>query len=446
MFGIGMGLAVGLWSAMRSPGWRGIGAVPHPEDRPGAAVIIWFGIGEGSKFITLAFGVFFPTVIATAGGVDNVPRSLIRMAQTFGLSHYRDFRRSCCQRPCRDPEQLSGHHVDRDRAAGRCRMIGADRGIGAFVLSAGNFTIPTTCSPASSCCRCWGLRYRGLIGRLERFFLAGENGNTTRMPLSKGSVAAMLAVLLIASGFAASGARPFRRLIRAVIFRRSDRPRRRTCRRWRLRGLPYRHAAAAPYAGGRGVPTPFGTVYATNITPDLEPGIGQWSEEAFRRAMRDGIDRVGTASVSGAALSAFHPGKRPGHRRDVCVPDDPRTGHASTPPNDLPFPLDQRVPACRLEHVVSEPGSLAARIRRMMRPGTAAPIWSRLSAIAAPATRRITRWVPNDGQTLAGGEAENWYAPPLQAASPARSPGPRKRWPPTCALVSIGIMAPQRDR
>ena len=49
--------------------------------------IIWFGIGEGSKIATLGFGVFFPTVIATAGGVDNVPRSLIRMAQSFGLSH-----------------------------------------------------------------------------------------------------------------------------------------------------------------------------------------------------------------------------------------------------------------------------------------------------------------------------------------------------------------------
>jgi hypothetical protein len=34
--------------------------------------IIWFGIGEGSKIATLAFGVFFPTAITTAGGVDNV--------------------------------------------------------------------------------------------------------------------------------------------------------------------------------------------------------------------------------------------------------------------------------------------------------------------------------------------------------------------------------------
>jgi mono/diheme cytochrome c family protein len=48
-----------------------------------------------------------------------------------------------------------------------------------------------------------------------------------------------------------------------------------------------------PYAGGLALPTPFGTVHATNITPDVETGIGAWSEAAFLRAMRQGIDRFG---------------------------------------------------------------------------------------------------------------------------------------------------------
>jgi hypothetical protein len=45
------------------------------------------------------------------------------------------------------------------------------------------------------------------------------------------------------------------------------------------------------YAGSRALPTPFGTIYSSNITPDSETGIGNWSEEAFRRALRDGVDR-----------------------------------------------------------------------------------------------------------------------------------------------------------
>jgi hypothetical protein len=47
------------------------------------------------------------------------------------------------------------------------------------------------------------------------------------------------------------------------------------------------------FAGGLRMPTPFGPIYSTNITPDPETGIGRWSEGAFRRAMREGVDREG---------------------------------------------------------------------------------------------------------------------------------------------------------
>ncbi|HEY1288479.1 MAG TPA: c-type cytochrome [Burkholderiales bacterium] len=44
-----------------------------------------------------------------------------------------------------------------------------------------------------------------------------------------------------------------------------------------------------PYAGGRPVPTPFGTIYSTNITPDKQTGIGNWNEDQFYKAMHEGI-------------------------------------------------------------------------------------------------------------------------------------------------------------
>src|ERR1700744_6258047 len=55
------------------------------------------------------------------------------------------------------------------------------------------------------------------------------------------------------------------------------------------------HTAASgkPFAGGRPLATPFGTIFGTNITPDLETGIGAWSQAAFNRAMRGGVDRRG---------------------------------------------------------------------------------------------------------------------------------------------------------
>ena len=46
-------------------------------------------------------------------------------------------------------------------------------------------------------------------------------------------------------------------------------------------------------AGGRPIKTPFGTFYGTNITPDPETGIGNWSDEDFIRAMTKGLSPEG---------------------------------------------------------------------------------------------------------------------------------------------------------
>jgi mono/diheme cytochrome c family protein len=50
----------------------------------------------------------------------------------------------------------------------------------------------------------------------------------------------------------------------------------------------------APYAGGRAFVLPFGTMYSTNITPDVETGIGSDSDADFLNAVHRGIGRNGT--------------------------------------------------------------------------------------------------------------------------------------------------------
>jgi mono/diheme cytochrome c family protein len=42
-------------------------------------------------------------------------------------------------------------------------------------------------------------------------------------------------------------------------------------------------------AGGRALPTPFGTFYSPNITPDPDTGIGRWTDAQFLRALREGV-------------------------------------------------------------------------------------------------------------------------------------------------------------
>ncbi|MFL6548565.1 MAG: c-type cytochrome [Povalibacter sp.] len=48
------------------------------------------------------------------------------------------------------------------------------------------------------------------------------------------------------------------------------------------------------FAGGRAMPTPFGNLYAPNITPDDETGIGMWSADDFYRMMHSGVSRDGS--------------------------------------------------------------------------------------------------------------------------------------------------------
>jgi len=47
------------------------------------------------------------------------------------------------------------------------------------------------------------------------------------------------------------------------------------------------------FAGGRAIATPFGSVYAPNLTPDDATGLGRWSAAEFWRAMHNGRSRDG---------------------------------------------------------------------------------------------------------------------------------------------------------
>ncbi|MBJ9975013.1 cytochrome c [Pseudomonas sp. S75] len=49
------------------------------------------------------------------------------------------------------------------------------------------------------------------------------------------------------------------------------------------------------FAGGLGIASPIGTLYATNITPDKRTGIGNWTYGQFERALRRGVGHDGSA-------------------------------------------------------------------------------------------------------------------------------------------------------
>jgi NitT/TauT family transport system permease protein len=171
--GIAAGFAIGLFSLARSVGIPLVSALfPIPKIALLPLMILWFGIGETSKVVTIALGVFFPTAIATYSGVDSVPRNLIRMAQSFGLPSADIVRKVVL--PGALPAILAGFRITAAVALillVSAEMIGAERGIGQFTLQAGNLSIPEDLLAGIVVIAILGLVVGTVISRLEKRLL-----------------------------------------------------------------------------------------------------------------------------------------------------------------------------------------------------------------------------------------------------------------------------------
>ena len=173
------------------------------------------------------------------------------------------------------------------------------------------------------------------------------------------------------------------------------------------------------FAGGRGIPTPFGTVFATNITPDPETGIGRWSESAFRRAMHDGIDQSGNhlfpafpydhftkvTDQDVAAIYAFLMTREP--------------VRSNAPPNTVPVP---RMLVAGWNALYLEKGPIQPDPSRSTAWNRGAYLVEGLGHCGSCHTPRNRLGAEVRGQELDGGVAEGWYSPALNAQSEAPIP------------------------
>jgi len=175
-------------------------------------------------------------------------------------------------------------------------------------------------------------------------------------------------------------------------------------------------------AGGKPLATPFGTIYSTNITPDVETGIGAWSYPAFERAMREGIHRDGRhlypafpythfARTTDADMQALY----------AYLMAQPAV-RVETPPNALAFPFNQRPLMAGWNALFHTPGALKA-------DPTKSEIWNRgaylvegLGHCSACHSPRNALGAEVAGAHLAGGSAEGWEAPALTSLSQAPIP------------------------
>ncbi|MEO4040643.1 ABC transporter permease [Hoeflea sp. CAU 1731] len=173
MLGLAVGALIGLWSYPRAALRPLVAAIfPIPKIALLPLFIIWFGIGEGSKVATILFGSFFPTVIATYGGIEAVDRSLINMGQSFNLSRWSIIRKIIF--PSALPAILNGMRISASISIillVAAEMIGAEYGIGAYVLLAGNLMSTDQLIAGVILLSILGLIVSYLISLAELYFL-----------------------------------------------------------------------------------------------------------------------------------------------------------------------------------------------------------------------------------------------------------------------------------
>ena len=171
--GLGVGLAMGLQSMARSVGLPLVSALfPIPKIALLPLLILWLGIGEAPKIATIALGVFFPTAIAAASGIDAVPRGLIRMAQSFNLPFAAILAKVVL--PGALPSIIAGFRISASTAlllVVAAEMIGAQDGIGAFVLAAGNLMQTDRLMAGVVVLSLLGLAVGGLLSEIEKRLL-----------------------------------------------------------------------------------------------------------------------------------------------------------------------------------------------------------------------------------------------------------------------------------
>jgi mono/diheme cytochrome c family protein len=101
-------------------------------------------------------------------------------------------------------------------------------------------------------------------------------------------------------------------------------------------------AGGAPLAGGPPLTTPFGIFYGPNITPDKTTGIGDWSEDQFRRALREGINERGAYMFPVFPFTSFtNLTDRDASDLYAYLMSVPAVTHRA-PPNDVKFPFGWR--------------------------------------------------------------------------------------------------------
>ena len=179
-----------------------------------------------------------------------------------------------------------------------------------------------------------------------------------------------------------------------------------------------------PFAGGRKIESPLGTIYSTNITPDDETGIGNYSLDEFRAALYDGIRQDGAHLYPAMPYANY----RKLSEEDVRAlyaffMEEVEPVSNPAPETSLPFPFNQRWGIRTWKWAaLGEPGELSSTGDALYDRG-AYLVEGPGHCGACHTPRNLVMgeagYTAADGDFLMGGEIDGWTAPPLRGPDSA---------------------------
>lgn len=181
----------------------------------------------------------------------------------------------------------------------------------------------------------------------------------------------------------------------------------------------------AAFAGGFAIDTPFGKVYSTNITPDAATGIGAWSQEAFKRAMREGVRRDGANLYPAFPYTHFAIVTEPDLTALYAFLMSQPAVSSPAKDNTVPFPLNVRALQSGWKLLFFDSKAAQAYATN---PAKGVD-WNRgrylaegLAHCAACHTPRNRFGAELKSAPYLGAAIDNWFAPALTAANTAPLP------------------------
>lgn len=179
----------------------------------------------------------------------------------------------------------------------------------------------------------------------------------------------------------------------------------------------------AKNAGGLPLETPFGTIYSTNITPDVDTGIGNWSYAAFERAMREGIHRDGRRLYPAFPYTAFARISEGDMRALYAYLMSAEPVRAPAPKTELAFPFNLRPLMAGWNLLFHRNEPFQPDPSRSVQWNRGAYLAEGLGHCSACHSPRNAFGAEKGGRAyLTGGQAEGWEAPALTSLSRAPIP------------------------